>query len=672
MGKQIAVTMLITVRLCNGFATALTYSVPQEFSHEIKPGRIVRVPLKQRIERALVQTITTEPLVTSYQIRPILSLEPISNDPLHYTFLEQLAAYYALDPFVLHSRIYQPESTKTSQPEDIVSIAEEQSSQKWILTPEQEDIVAQERQFLQNSAFHPTLLHGVTGSGKTAVYCALLREAYHLSKTALLLLPEVSLARACAQLLRTQLPPEYTLHEYHSATTVRQKRALWNDILASKPFILLGVHLPILLPLPHLGLIIVDEEHDPGYQEKKHPHINTKEAALLRARHYHIPIMLGSATPSINSWHIAHSKAWPIYRLTQRFAGAFPTITHVRIKKEQQKNGSPDLFWISKTLRIALEEQLKKGEQAIVFLNRRGIHKFVQCPTCAHIFSCSACSVSLTLHADHQLICHYCGIQQHIPHCCPTCNTKQAEFVKQGIGTQRIVALLQELFPHARIARADTDSRKQKSWQDIITRMQQQQIDILVGTQTITKGYHFPHVTLVGVVWAESNLSLPFYTAPETTLQQLLQVAGRAGRATQQSRVIIQSYIAHPVFKYMNETHYERFYQYEIEHRRELHYPPYVRLSEIEFQSSHEAQLDHETNLIVDSLRALITRHKWEVTLLGPALPPVHKIKHRSIRKLYLKSTSINTHITLFHATQKWLRERASKTSAFFTPNPVQ
>ena len=380
-------------------------------------------------------------------------------------------------------------------------------------------------------------------------------------KSSLLLLPEVSLAAQFARLLKGQLPSNIPLYSFHSATSVKEKKELWQKLLHNQPVVIVGVHMPLLLPLPHLGLIIIDEEHEVGFQEKKHPKIHTKEAAFLRAQISSIPIIAGSATPSITSLYNVEHKGWHYFELKKRFAGDFPKITVVKLTEQKGRKN----FWISAELDAALAQQLAKKEQTIVFLNRRGYSFFMQCKECGFIPHCVQCSVSLTLHNKaHQdaqsasikgdpsnshstanrsgnsragaahlltnrstvdcLLCHYCAYTSPVPQSCSSCKAGASSLLKKGIGTQQVVTVLEKLFPQARIARADLDSTlNKKKWIQTIKDFEAGAIDILVGTQTITKGYHFPRVTLVGILWADINLSLPFYNAAEVTLQQLIR-----------------------------------------------------------------------------------------------------------------------------------------------------
>ena len=311
----------------------------------------------------------------------------------------------------------------------------------------------------------------------------------------------------------------------------------------------------------------------------------------------------------------------------------------------------------------------KKKEQIIIFLNRRGHSFFIQCKECGIIFNCPNCSVSLTLHNNKKIICHYCGYKEQEPKNCKSCSSPENSLIKKGIGTQQIVTILEKLFPNAKIARADLDNTvNKKKWKEIIQDFEAEKIDILVGTQTITKGYHFPKVTLVGVIWADVNLSFPVYNSAEITLQQLIQVAGRAGRQSPDSTVIIQTMANHNIFKYINEKNYHNFYDQEIIHREAALYPPCIRFAEIEFRYKEESIIEQESQAIAEYINNIIENNKLSVILLGPANPPIEKIKNIYIRKIYLKASSISSIHDIWN---KLINKKELKSRLFFTPNPL-
>lgn len=656
--------MFIQVRLLNGFIRPLWYRVPDNWHYSNLNGVIVTVPLRNTIIPAIVQHVSSHAPSAAYEIKEAHGIEPFPADAEYKKFTHQLGQYYQVDPFYFVKRVRSFVATKQEPTLNQDLSFNHHNAHEISLTSEQQTVADFLKPRITDQIFTPTLLHGVTGSGKTEVYKELIMHTIAQQKTVLLCLPEVTLAVAFEHRLRNQLPAHVPVFSFHSAVGPKEKRILWQNLLNKKPMVIIGVHLPVLLPIANLGLIIIDEEHEPGYQEKKHPKINSKEAAILRAQLYQVPILLGSATPSLSSLYNVKHRKWHFFQLKNRFGGSFPKIETVMLSdKKARKN-----FWISDMLYKAIQDRLHKHEQTIIFLNRRGYSFFVQCKQCSFIFECQTCSVSLTLHNENQLSCHYCGQHKQLPTSCPSCKGSDAEFLKKGIGTQQVVAILQKLFPQARIERADMDTAsKKKKWQFTVEAFSKGEIDILVGTQTITKGYDFPGVTLVGILWADLNLHFPIFNAAETTLQQLIQVAGRAGRHTKESLVIVQAMDDHTIFSYLNEIDYLSYYQQELGNRKELGYPPCKRLVEIELKHTNEQEIERDAHNLASTLISLQNRLRSEVTILGPAKPPVYKIKNIYSRKIYLKSSGMNEIVELWQAVDM----KQYKSLIFFTPNPV-
>ena len=425
--------MFIKVKLLHGWQEPLWYEAPTEWEDKNLEGSLVRIPLQKRTTTGLVIATMRQHPDVPFKLRRAIAQELFPCDTLYASFLDQLSIYYHLEPVRFYQRIrhfltQDPVSPTTHKP-PIAS--QSNATNATILTDEQRIACEKITPHIINTSYHVTLLHGVTGSGKTEVYKQLLRTAISVHKSVLWILPEVILTLQFEKIIRAQLP-DIISYGFHSATNAKDKQAMWHDLLEQKPIVIIGVHLPILLPIAHLGLIIVDEEHETGYQEKKHPKINSKEVALIRARSANIPIILGSATPSVSSFFNVASKGWTYIQLTQRFSGNFLTIKTVYLSDGRQRRN----FWISQELEQAIKQRLFNNEQCIIFLNRRGYSFFVQCKACGFIFSCPQCSVSLTLHQGNNLTCHYCDFNQHLPSTCSQCSTDQKNFLKKGIGTQ--------------------------------------------------------------------------------------------------------------------------------------------------------------------------------------------------------------------------------------------
>lgn len=644
--------MYAYVQLLSGFARPFLYKIPQLLQKSVDAGTIVVVPLKDKFVGAVVTSIYQRiPENITYSVKEIKAIEPMPDDHLYQTFIKKIAAYAFVSPLYFSQRIKSFLHEQKKSDEQKLGVIQEQglAASTIQLTDQQQAIVDFLEPVIKNPAYTPTVIHGVTGAGKTEVYKKLIQQAIGLGKSVMLMLPEVSLAVQFEHRLAKQLPG-VTIFGFHSAINIIAKRELWHQLLEHKPLLIIGVHLPILLPIHELGLIIVDEEHEQGFVEKKHPKLNSKELALWRAKIYGIPIILGSATPSLSTLFQVEKHGWKLFQITQRFSGKFPEIKKVLLTEQDRRR---KYFWVSKELEQAVNQTLARKEQAIVYINRRGFSFFVQCKLCGFIFQCPHCSVSLTLHMKSLikgqdksgvLCCHYCEYRIAQPSSCTSCAASSSNLLKKGIGTQQVVEIFQELFPAARIARADLDSTsKKKSWHRTVEQFERGELDILIGTKSVTKGYHFPHVTLVGILWADLNLHFPAYNAAETTLQQIIQVAGRAGREHEKSMVIVQVLHDHPIFEYVNEERYLEFCQQELSMRYQAQYPPVTRLAYVELRNNDVLQLERDAQKVSDQLQDAHQQLQLEVAILGPSMPVVYKIQDYEMRHIVLKSDSFQS-----------------------------
>jgi len=630
------------IYLLNGFAKSLWYKVPDALADRITVGALVKVPLRGRTESAYVAELKGYcPLGAGILVKEIIDLESMPDDKQYSAFINLLADYYMTSHVYFYQRIGHFLHEKQIAP-DIVPDVVCDTHVPINLTDEQKVIVDNVAPLIISPLYQPIVIHGVTGSGKTEVYKKLIEQTISQGKTVVLLLPEVTLALQFEYLLAQQMSG-IIVSGFHSAIAPAQKRKVWQDLVQGVPCLLIGVHLPIVLPIANLGLIIIDEEHEQGFREKRAPYLHSKEIALWRAFVCKIPIILGSATPSLTSLYNVEHKGWKLYTLTKRFAGAFPVIEKVILSDKEGKRRKH--FWISDALRVAIQETLERKEQVMLFINRRGYSFFVQCKGCGFIFQCERCSVSLTLHVggsgEQTLRCHYCDHAIRLPVSCPACKAGEKSLLKKGVGTQQVVSIVQELFPNAIIERADLDTTKKKhSWKQTVINFKEGRIDILIGTQTITKGYDFPSVTLVGILWADLNLHFPVYNASETTLQQLIQVAGRAGRHKPGSMVIVQTMHDHPVYDFLDEKKYVSFCKQELEDRECVQYPPFVRLACIELRHKNAEVVQQDAMMLAHRLRDEAVRLGLSVRVLGPAFPLVSRVADVEIRHIILKAPS--------------------------------
>lgn len=476
----------------------------------------------------------------------------------------------------------------------------------------------------------PILLHGVTGSGKTIIYLKYIQEILESGKHVLFLLPEIALTAQLVQRLRVFLGDR--LLEYHSDLSPKSKLAVWH--MAKKSgHVFIGARSSIFLPFQNLGLIIVDEEHDASYkQNDPAPRYQARDAAVVLSKLHKCPILLGSATPCLESYHNAQEKKYHYVRLTNRFGDStLPQIETVSLKEVPILGKKKGLF--TDQLIQMIQDQFDKGKQVIIFRNRRGYSPLLQCGNCQWEAICSQCDIRLTIHKqDQKMKCHICGQSKPVPKKCPNCG--QFTLRQMGFGTEQIEEALKELFPDRRMLRLDLDiARSRNMQQRIIEDFQEQEADLMVGTQMVTKGLDFEHVGLVGILQADQILFYPDFRAQERAFQLLTQVSGRAGRRADQGQVVIQGFqIHHPVIQYVLEHRTEEFYQNELRERKKFNYPPFVRLIRLQVLHRNIAVAEEAANYLAGLLKATLGKR-----ILGPAEPHLGRIKGMYVRELLIK-----------------------------------
>lgn len=491
------------------------------------------------------------------------------------------------------------------------------------------------------------VLKGVTGSGKTLVYIDLLREIVsRRGRGAILLVPEISLTPQTLSRFRAAFGDDVAL--LHSALSDGERYAAWRSLRRGERRIVVGARSAVFAPVQNLGAIIIDEEHEPSYkQSDPAPRYHAREVAVVRARRANAVCVLGSATPSLETWSNTRGGVWQLLELPERIgARPLPHVEIIDLREERkgraaENDGRPaGPLALSVALKEALEERLRRGEQVILLLNRRGYSNFSQCRDCGTVRDCRRCNVSLTQHRrPPRLICHYCNHQEPIPEACPECGS--ASLGHRGVGTEQLERILTETFSHARIARMDMDTTSAKwSHHEILGRVERREVDILLGTQMIAKGLDFPNVTLVGVINADVGLNLPDFRASERTFQLLTQVAGRAGRGPAGGAVIIQTSVpGHYAIGHAVEHDYEGFADRETEERREPGYPPHTRIANLILSGRNEAGVQEAGEAASGWLAGLFrTRRVDDVVLVGPAPCPIDRIRGRWRWHVVLKS----------------------------------
>jgi primosomal protein N' (replication factor Y) len=440
------------------------------------------------------------------------------------------------------------------------------------------------------------LLHGVTGSGKTEVYLQAITHALEQGRGAIVLVPEISLTPQTVERFKARFGSgrQRTLVAVlHSHLSSGERHDEWHKIRQGRARIVIGARSAIFAPVEALGLIIVDEEHEPSYKQEEAPRYHARDVAVVRGQMEGAAVVLGSATPSLESFHNARHGKYTLLDLPARADDKkMPVVRIVDMRKENRKQKGTPIF--SEPLKEAMTQRLERAEQTILFLNRRGYSTSLQCTQCGYVAACPNCSVSLTFHRQAQtLACHICGHHADVPKVCPEPKCRNPAIRYSGLGTEKVEATLGKLFPHARIQRMDSDTLKRKEdYRRILGDFRLGKIDILVGTQMIAKGLHFPNVTLVGIIYADLSLHLPDFRAGERTFQLLTQVAGRAGRGDVEGEVIVQAFTPfHPAIQYARRHDFIGFYEQEIEFREQLKYPPASRIVLLTLRGRNEEKV---------------------------------------------------------------------------------
>lgn len=498
------------------------------------------------------------------------------------------------------------------------------------LSPEQDRALSELRDALSRPEFAAYLLFGVTSSGKTEVYLRLIADTLAAGKNALVLVPEIALTPQLAARFRARFGNQVAV--LHSALTQTERFSQWRLIRLSQLRIVVGARSAVFAPIGNLGVIVVDEEHDPSFKQEEGVRYQARDLALWRARQAEALCVLGSATPSLESFQGVQTGRLRLLRMRQRATPRpLPTVEIVDLRIYKVGRGV-----LSAPLTAALEQTLSAGEQAILFLNRRGFSNFVLCKGCGEVINCKNCSVSLTYHKKiDKLVCHYCGYFDVLPDRCPSCAAQHLE--PMGLGTEQVEQMLAVRFPGARVARLDRDSAS--DLRPILARMGRHEVDILIGTQMVTKGHDFPDVTLVGVLCADLGLHFPDFRAAERTFQLLTQVAGRAGRGNRPGRVLVQTYDpTHLSIRCAASHDYEAFFHGEIEARRELAYPPAAYLAAVHLDAPLADAAAEAARTVARRIEQTREHRQGKVTLLGPTEAPIQKLKGRSRFMLLIKA----------------------------------
>jgi len=489
------------------------------------------------------------------------------------------------------------------------------------LTDEQDKALSELIKRATSRKFHVALLHGVTGSGKTEIYLRLAKFLQDSNRQSIILVPEIALTPAMAGAFRLNFGGRVAIQ--HSGLSSGERHDQWHRIRSGEIDIVIGTRSAIFAPLQRVGLVVVDEEHDGSYKQDENPRYHARDLAIVRGQQADALIVLGSATPSMESYHNAILGRYSLLELGRRVHDRpLPQTTVVNMREEYALNGPGAIF--SEALHAGIAERLKRGEQSLILLNRRGFAAAMICRQCGLLFECPHCSISLTVHrSTHQMRCHYCGHAERIKKTCVQCGGEYLEEI--GLGTQRVETEIQEMFPKARVGRIDRDTvRRRGALSTLLKKFAQGKLDLLIGTQMIAKGHDFPNVTLVGVVSADVGLGLPDFRAAERTFQLLTQVAGRSGRGGKTGETIVQTlHPDHYSLQHACEQNYQSFYEEELTFRRRMRYPPIVALANMVVKHRSPGNALETATKFVAALRECSKR----LEVLGPAPAPLERLK---------------------------------------------
>lgn len=608
-----------------------TYSLPEGLSS--RPGMRARVPFgKRSLTGAIVRVHDEKP--TAFEAKDIFSLvddEPIFDERLTALARYTAATYVCTLGESLDAALPSAESRGNRLKKRFS--AADLSPLELVLTGEQQlaaDAILASRQ----TPLRSHLLFGVTGSGKTEVYVKLIHAVVASGKSALFLVPEISLCSQLHERLSRYFGDAVVL--YHSGMTPNQRLDAWMRFYSGAAPIAVGTRSAVFMQCPSLGIVIIDEEHDSSYKEHSTPRYSARRIAMQRVRDEGALLVLGSATPSVESMFAAENGVFALHKLVNRYGGAaLPPIEIVKVSAK-----TPDSL-VSTQLKLFTKRAMDAGKQSIYLLNRRGFSPIVLCDSCGEKIQCPDCSISLNFHANGFLVCHYCGYSRKVPDTCPSCGHN--ELVKVGSGTQRMEEVVEKTFHTARLFRLDQDtSRKKDASYDLVGMMNRGEIDILLGTQMVSKGFDFPNVTVVGVLLADIGMGLPDFRASERIFSLLSQVSGRCGRGTDPGRVIIQTVQEESeLLRYVTGHDYEGFYRRELAMRRMLGYPPFSRLARFLVRGKDEKKVGEAADRIADVVGEAVK--DTGALVLGPAPAPLEKIGGNFRHHIIVKAKSAET-----------------------------
>jgi primosomal protein N' (replication factor Y) (superfamily II helicase) len=654
------------------------YLVPEELREQVMAGTRVQISFGRRkvLGTVLEVSETLDGLeVAADALKPILEVVGASGliTPAVLQLAKWMADYYlcpldlalkSVAPAVVQKKGKMRAVRSRRDPELEMAVTEAStltSSEPPPLMAQQEAVLSRMFEWLDADSSQekkPVLLHGITGSGKTEVYLQVIARALEQGKGAIMLVPEISLTPQTVERLRARFAPldkpepnagtgskpeGGILAVLHSGLSQGERFREWQRIREGKARLVVGARSAIFAPVMNLGVIVVDEEHEHSYKQEEHPRYHARDVAVMRGHFEKALVILGSATPALESYHNAIKGKYHLCRMPERVDGRhLPKIRIIDMRQETLRQKGFAIF--SEPLKSGIQLRLERGEQVILYLNRRGYSSSMLCPKCGFVATCPHCSVSLSYHRQAgTLQCHFCGYAAKAFNVCPQAECRDPSIRFAGMGTEKLEEAVSRAFPTARVARMDSDTMTRRdAYERTLLRFRMGKIDILLGTQMIAKGLDFPRVTLVGIVFADLGLHFPDFRSGERTFQQIVQVAGRAGRGDVEGEVVVQTFTPqHPVMKHIRKQDYEGFYQEEIGFRSALQYPPCCRITKIECASEQSSRAQY---VIQQLHKLLLQRLGPSIRVLGPSPSPIEKVRGRYRHHLILWDTRKKEH----------------------------
>lgn len=640
----------------------LVYLPPEKNKWSDPVGLRVKVPIKKRVVDGVVVGQSTE--AGDYELKAISEVQeefpPLL--PAYLSWLKWLSDYYLGPTGWVHGLMYPPlgKSKKKTLKKPTPQTSLPELTQPELSQPElsQPELNQEQKKVVKDitekfNQFSVNLVYGVTGSGKTEVYLRLLKKIVSEGGQGLVLVPEIALTPQLVERFNFRFPEKVAL--IHSHLTPREKTNQWWDMVEGKKSILIGARSALFCPLPNLKLIVLDEEHEPSFKQDARFKYHARDSAIVLAQKLHCPVVLGSATPSLETWKNALDGKFQLHKMEKRVENRpMPEVQIIFLREEKEKereeeenkskNKNKELpFWLSPTLYGALKKNLEQKKQSVLFLNRRGVAQVVHCKECGYVYECPDCAVSLTLHGKTYLVCHYCGYSDRLKDKCPDCLGGELEPL--GTGTELVERDMARLFPEAKLRRADSDEiQSRKQMEALIKDIEDLKVDIIIGTQMVAKGWDFANITLVGIVLADVGFNMPDFRAAERSFQLICQVSGRAGRHIKENdnpgKVLVQTYTpSHFSLKHALKHDFKNFAKEELDFREPLHYPPFGKLISVGIQGRHLGKTETTVRKLKARIDVLQKKHDVfsQVQVLGPVEAPLARIKRQHRFHLLLK-----------------------------------